>query len=169
MQITVTLIHNTISPDLTKRLKAAANRRGILRSVGTELVSVTKRAFAEPSLRPSAWAPRKSGGSHSLLRKSGTLSRSPRLVALTDSAVTIGSDRPYAAIHQLGGQTRPHMIRPKKKKALAWPGGPGPRKAVKHPGSKIPARPFFPFTPGGQLTVPARLRVEAIISTRLGF
>ncbi len=44
-----------------------------------------------------------------------------------------------AAFHQFG--TKPYTIRPKGKKALAWPGGPGPRKKVNHPGIK--ARPFM--------------------------
>lgn len=53
----------------------------------------------------------------------------------------MGSDRPYAAIHQFGGQTRPHLIHPSRKKALAFGGV--VVKSVKHPGSKIPARPFL--------------------------
>lgn len=44
-----------------------------------------------------------------------------------------------AAFHQFG--TAPYTILPKAKKALAWPGGPGPRKKVNHPGIK--ARPFM--------------------------
>jgi phage gpG-like protein len=51
----------------------------------------------------------------------------------------------YAAIHHLGGQTPAHEIRPRVKKALFWPGAAYPVKLVKHPGSKIPARPFLLF------------------------
>jgi len=51
----------------------------------------------------------------------------------------------YAAIQHFGGQTAAHEIRPRIKKALAWPGGAYPVKLVKHPGSKIPARPFLMF------------------------
>ena len=60
-----------------------------------------------------------------------------------DNGVRIGTDRIYAAIHQFGGKTRAHVIRPKKKKALAWPGARHPARAVNHPGSNIPARPFL--------------------------
>lgn len=41
--------------------------------------------------------------------------------------------------HQEG--TKPYTIAPKDKKALSWPGGPGPRGKVNHPG--LPARPFM--------------------------
>jgi phage gpG-like protein len=58
--------------------------------------------------------------------------------------VVIGSAKHYAAIHQLGGETGPRTIRPKNKKALFWPGAGHPMKAVRHPGSTIPARPFLP-------------------------
>ena len=49
----------------------------------------------------------------------------------------------YAAIHELGGRTSPHDIRPRIKKALYWPGARHPVKVVHHPGSLIPARPFI--------------------------
>jgi len=60
--------------------------------------------------------------------------------------VTIGTNKPYAAIHQFGGKTSAHIIRPKKGKALKWIGADGMAffaKEVRHPGSKIPARPFL--------------------------
>lgn len=66
----------------------------------------------------------------------------------------------YAAIHEFGGTTRPHIIRPRYKKALRWVSSQGSftslktkrlrtntihtyAKEVKHPGSKIPARPYL--------------------------
>jgi phage virion morphogenesis protein len=60
-----------------------------------------------------------------------------------DRSVTIGSPKVYAAIHQFGGRTRAHVIKPRNKKALNWPGGKHPVGAVNHPGSNIPARPFL--------------------------
>lgn len=56
-------------------------------------------------------------------------------------SATVGSSRAYAAIHQFGGRTSPHVIEPRHKKALAFGGG--VFKSVKHPGSNIPARPFL--------------------------
>ena len=79
----------------------------------------------------------------------------------------------YAAIHEFGGRTRPHIIRPRYKKALSWISSQGQftslpqmktsktggqfmtmrrlgtnklrvfTKEVKHPGSNIPARPYI--------------------------
>lgn len=64
-----------------------------------------------------------------------------------------GKSKDYAAIHQWGGTTRPHIIRAKTKKALAFSGG--IFKQVNHPGSKIPARPYLPITANGDLQVEA--------------
>ena len=59
----------------------------------------------------------------------------------------MGTNVAYAAIHNFGGQTAAHMIYPRHKKALAWATGAYPVKSVKHPGSRIPARPFMQLTP----------------------
>jgi phage virion morphogenesis protein len=74
------------------------------------------------------------------LIKSSRLMKSITWKASRDS-VAIGTNVLYAAIHQLGGKTGPHEIRPKNKKALRTPFG--IFRKVKHPGSKIPARPFL--------------------------
>lgn len=58
----------------------------------------------------------------------------------------VGTDVPYAAIHQFGGKTGPRIIRAKKGKALKIPGI-GFRRSVNHPGSVIPARPFLGVGP----------------------
>lgn len=59
--------------------------------------------------------------------------------------VMFGSNVPYAAIHELGGTTKPHVIRPKRKEALKFSFGGKTvfAKVVNHPGSKIPARPYM--------------------------
>lgn len=58
----------------------------------------------------------------------------------------VGTNVPYAAIHQFGGKTGPRIIRAKKGKALKIPGI-GFRRSVNHPGSVIPARPFIGVSP----------------------
>lgn len=60
-----------------------------------------------------------------------------------DMAV-VGTNVVYAAIQNFGGQTRPHEIRPRYKKALRFNGRFA--KKVNHPGSDIPARPFLTLT-----------------------
>lgn len=63
---------------------------------------------------------------------------------VTDKAVVsgIGSNLKYARIHEFGGKTKPHLIKPKRGKALHFMLGGRMifAGAIKHPGSKIPAR-----------------------------
>jgi len=79
-----------------------------------------------------------------ILQRSGQLAASVVPHSDNDQAV-VGTNKVYAAIHQFGGTTKPHIIKPKFKRALAF-GGVVVRQ-VKHPGSKIPARPFLSITP----------------------
>ena len=80
-----------------------------------------------------------------ILQDSGRLAAS--IVSRADaSQAVVGTNVAYAAIHQFGGTTRPHVIVAKRKKALAWATGGHPVKKVNHPGSKIPARPFLSLT-----------------------
>lgn len=75
--------------------------------------------------------------------QSGELHRSIHWEEVSPGVVVVGSDKPYARIHEFGGTTRPHVIRPRTAGVLAWTGPDGPRfaRVVNHPGSKIPARP----------------------------
>jgi len=57
-----------------------------------------------------------------------------------------GSRAPYAGIHEKGGRTRPHIIRAKRARFLHWIDKLGQHRfarSVKHPGSRIPARPYL--------------------------
>jgi phage gpG-like protein len=137
---------DTITPSLARLAAGVKNKKPILEAMGTQLESLTKRAFNEPSLRPIAWK-NKWDGSPATLRKNQLLVRSIRVTALTNDSVTVASDRIYAAIQQLGG-----TIRPKNGKALVFMLG-GRKIFAKQ--VTLPPRPFFPFingrmTPGAQ-------------------
>lgn len=160
------LTRNTISPSLQRRARALRDRKPLLRTMGEYTVQHTKRAFNEPALRPSSW-PALHSGKPSRLRKNNVLARSPRVIAVDNGKALVGSDRKYAAIHQLGGQTRPHVIRARNGKALAWPGMRHPVKQVNHPGSKIPARPFFPFNKSGRPTAAFKAKLNKVVKRRL--
>lgn len=54
-------------------------------------------------------------------------------------AVKVGTKVEYAKAVEFG--TGPHIIRPKNKRALFWPGARHPVKLVRHPGSR--AKPFL--------------------------
>jgi HK97 gp10 family phage protein len=67
-------------------------------------------------------------------------------VLVANGRVKVGTNVVYAAIHEYGGRTKPHLIRPRKAKALSWQGEGGEiftRRSVNHPGSVIPARPYL--------------------------
>lgn len=83
-----------------------------------------------------------------MLQRHGHLKSSIRLEA-GHLYARIGSNLLYAAIHQFGGTTRPHIIRPKDKRALAFRrhGKLYLRGKVCHPGSEIPRRRFLGIGP----------------------
>jgi phage gpG-like protein len=128
---------NGISPALARQAARIRDRRPVLEAMGLEFVSLSKRAFSDSSLRPSTWAPKRDGRP-ATLRKSGALFHSIRIVEVTNNSVTAGSDRAYAAIHQLGGR----IVRGNAT-------------------INMPARPFFPIL-GGKLTAAAQRRIEAV-------
>ena len=83
-----------------------------------------------------------------LNQRSGKLVGSIRMasgIGDRDSAIVrVGSyNCTYAAIHEYGGQTAPHDIVPRNKKALYWAGAAHPVMIVHHPGSKFPERSFL--------------------------
>ena len=142
MSISIRITADTISPGLARAIRSTNNPRPILEAMGLQLAAITKRAFTDPALRASAWAPRKGGGSHQLLRKSGALWHSPRISELTNSSVSVGSDRIYAAIQQFGSSKKSGR------------------------GSGIPARPFFPFK-ARAMTPIARQKIERIARAKI--
>lgn len=145
---------DTITPALARLIKESSNPKRVMEAMGTSLVSVTKRAFNDASLRATPWATVKTG--RAPLKKSGTLWQSIRIAELTSNSVSVVTDRPYAVYHQFG--TKPYVIYPKATKALFWPGAKHPVTKVNHPG--LPARPFFPFDAGGRMIPLARRQVE---------
>jgi hypothetical protein len=117
---------------LRKRLKAIKDVKPILRDIQLTAVAEAKRRVP---------------------RKTGHLGRSIQAGRLTDREARIEARANYAAHVEFG--TKPHVIRPRHKKALAWaPAGQtrlsgAPRKGAKrifakevhHPGTK--AQPYL--------------------------
>lgn len=138
----IKLRRDDLTPDLKKKIRALKDPTPVLRAIGTQLVSLTKRSFRDPSLRIAPWKPKASGAASNLIAK-GMLLSSIRITGLTKTTVTIGTDRRYAAIHQLGG-----VIRAKPGKSLVFKIG---ERTIFASKVTIPARPFFPFLPTGEL------------------
>jgi phage gpG-like protein len=149
------VIRNTLTAGFGRKLRALAHRRVVLHAMGEELVSLTRRAFTDPSVRPAPWPPRKSRplarrAAHqkppeprALLIKSGALRDSIRVMAATNDTVSVGSDLPYAAVHQFGSARK------------------------KGRGGGIPARPFFPYAAAGNPTPLARAQLKTVAATHL--
>lgn len=147
MQFHVTM-RDGISPQLAKLARACAYPREILVAIGLQVMSLTKRAFTFPELRPQAWAPvRKKKGKP--LRKSGTLWHSIAVIGPVGRQVTVASDRTYAAVHQFGASIK----RTGKRKGAYT--------------IRIPARPFFPFRRSGAPTARATTAMERAIRAAL--
>jgi len=147
---------------LTHKLGIIAQRMTDLsplsRSISMTLLDQNELNFAAEGrpkwagLSPAYAATRKKG---KILQITGHLARSI-LPFSGNGFAGLSTNVPYAAIQQFGGQTRPHIIKPKNAKALHFGGK--FFKVVHHPGSKIPAREFMPVDKSG------RLQPEALIA-----
>jgi len=154
-------LKDTLTPALRKAAAGIENKMPILEAMGLQLESLTRRAFNEPNLRPAPWVNKLtvdanghfSRSTPSNLRKNQVLVRSIHISALTNSSVTVATDRIYGAIHQMGG-----IIRPKNKPLLSFSIGGHHILAKK---VTMPARPFFPFL-GGKMTPTAQTKIAAI-------
>ncbi len=147
---------------LAMALRHVRDKQPLLEAGAQAVLSRAQGAFSDPGLRPSPWPARKRGN-NPLLRLSGTLAQSIRVVSATNESAIVGTDRPYAVWHQKG--TKPYVIRPKNSKGgLFFPGAPHPLKKVNHPG--LPARPFFPVR-GRRLTPDAQADVRNAIARTL--
>lgn len=128
---------------LQARLRAIGETRPMLRSL--QIATVSEAQARVP-------------------RKTGHLQRSIVPGSLSDTSATVEARTPYAAAVELG--SRPHVIRPKRRRVLAWPENAAdrtlagrPRKNMKgrmvfagkvnHPGTK--AQPYL--VPGAKAAV----------------
>ncbi|KZE34173.1 phage virion morphogenesis protein [Crenobacter luteus] len=122
--------------------QAAVQRAPLMRDISEIMHTAVKENF-EAEGRPRWLGMRPGGRDGRLLQDKGTLKGSISAASDNDHAV-VGTDLKYAAIHQFGGKTRPHEIRPRNARALKFGGRYA--KKVNHPGSDIPARPFLALT-----------------------
>lgn len=95
-------ITDTLLPDLRRRVAACSDKRPLLEAMGQAVKSLSIQAFTDSSKRPSYWAPRKDDKPHALLQLTTMMRKSIRVTGFTNDSVLIGSDRPYAATHQMG-------------------------------------------------------------------
>ncbi len=153
--------------DALKRLSLAAHDlTPAYQDIGEHLRRSTEGRFRdqrgpdEQKWKPVSAARKAVKKNPKTLTESGRLRDSITWLA-TAGAVEVGTNVLYGAIHQLGGLTAAHTIRPKRAKALAWPGGRHPVASVRHPGSTVPARPFL------GASAPDREEILAILADHL--
>lgn len=120
-------------------LRRGASLAPLMADIGEVLTESTQKRF-DAGMGPDGtpWVPLADGSGRTPLNDSGR-TRGGIFPTSGDDWVEISADSRQARWHQEG--TKPYVILPKDKKALNWPGGPGPRRKVNHPG--LPARPFM--------------------------
>lgn len=133
-------IRDGITPSLRSKLRAVSDRRPLLSIMGQAVKSLSQRAFTQAEFRPFTWAPRKvePKDGHPILQESTLLRKGINVLSVSNRDVVIGSDRPYAAAHQLGA-----------------------------PSKNLPPRPYMPFTPDGKLTPAGQRNVNSALSAGL--
>ncbi|MDR0996758.1 MAG: phage virion morphogenesis protein [Zoogloeaceae bacterium] len=164
--ITVRLDSEELKAAFKKLEASALDLTPAMRAIAGTLAYETEKNFEEQG-RPK-WASlqnppeRRKGGM--ILQDTGGLAASVS-TDYDQTQAMVGSNKVYAAIHQLGGTTSAHTIRPQKKKALKFGGV--IVKRVNHPGSEIPARPFLPIVGDGGLQPEAEQGVLKAIMRHL--
>lgn len=90
---------------LSDFLSKAENRLPAMREIAVRLVSSIQQNFREGG-RPDRWLiSRRAKKEHGqTLLKSGRLMKSVTIPEITPEGITFGSNLPYAAIHQFGGE-----------------------------------------------------------------
>lgn len=160
-------VNDKLSPGLTRLIVGLRSVQPLMRMLAGSMASITEANFAaqgRPRWLGLKYPRRKKNAEAKILQDSGHLAASVTADHDATSA-WIGSHLPYAAIHQMGGTTGAHVILPRNKKALAFNGR--VVKRVNHPGSKIPARPYLPFTPDGRLQAEAITAIEGDVQAYL--
>ncbi len=162
MRIGLTIDDLSAREGLSKMAARGENLHPLMLDIGEEMHRSVEKNFADKG-RPNPWPlsvrAKRDGGL--TLTNTARLRRSMTVDAGT-ARVRIGTNVKYAAIHQFGGKTKPHIIEARKKGGLWWPGARHPVRSVNHPGSNIPARPFLVLPDDDQR------RVEHLAVTYMG-
>ena len=166
MDVKAILVDGEPRAALTRLELASRNMGDAMKAIAASLADEVEENFEQQG-RPRWQAlknpsEKRQGGR--ILQDTGQLAASISTES-DGSSAAIGSNKVYAAIHQFGGKTKPHTIKPVKKKALAFGGT--VRRIVNHPGSDIPARPFLPVTASGELQPEAKSEVLQTILRHL--
>ncbi|MDK4536888.1 phage virion morphogenesis protein [Kingella kingae] len=138
--IKISVESESLEHSLNQLLQNIQNRRPMMTSVAAELLSMTEDNFESESWGGDKWKETHRGGKK--LQLSGQLAASLTTQSGNDFA-RIGSNKPYAAIHHIGGQA-------------------GRGRKV-----HIPARPYLPIDGSGALQSGGEKRLLDIVKASL--
>ncbi|WP_328300856.1 phage virion morphogenesis protein [Paralysiella testudinis] len=139
----ISLDEKDLKRGLGQLLKNATDNRPMMRGIATELIALTEDNFEDESWGGDTWKKSQRAadeGGKTLQRDGGLAGNISTKVG--NSFARIGSNKPYAAIHHLGGQTKAHKIRPKKKKG--WPSAALCVNPSTTPAATSPHAPTYP-------------------------
>lgn len=144
-----------VEAKINRLLKGTRSAGPLMRIIQGDMEDEVEENFRQegrPKWLGFKYAPneKRGGSSAKLLQHTGRLASSIQGRS-TENAAIVGTNTVYAEIQHKGGKTRPHLIKPRNKKALAFNGR--VLKSVNHPGSNIPARPFLMITPSGEVKI----------------
>jgi phage gpG-like protein len=160
------ILVDEVSPVMAKLKATLTNLGPILESIGLQIVDITQKAFVDESLRAAPWPPKRDGSPATLI-KSGMLRQSIRIVEIGSTSVTVGSDRVYAAVHQLGSREYQAgaSVDIKSRRVLVARYG---TTSVYARRQNLPPRPFFPIDADGNFTETATERISKVLDQALG-
>lgn len=149
----ITLDDKQLQRSLGTLLRNAAATRPMMAGLAAEMQSLTEENFERESWGTESWPQSKRAADDrgKTLQDSGQLAAGISTKITKDSA-RIGSSKPYAAIHHLGG-----TVLPKNKPYLVFPIPGGGFRKIKR--LDIPARPYLPVNKDGHLQPGAERRL----------
>lgn len=100
----ISLDASSLEHGLGQLLKNATHPRPMMKAIAAELLSITEDNFESESWGGKKWPDNARGGK--ILQKSGQLAASIHTASGSNFA-RIGTNKPYAAIHQFGGTPLP--------------------------------------------------------------
>ena len=148
MMLEISLDDSDLQRGLGQLLHNARHPRPMMRAIAAELLSITEDNFESESWDGKKWPANARGGK--ILQQSGQLAASIHTASGSNFA-RIGTNKPYAAIHQFGG-----TVKAKNKPYLVFKVGDGFRRVKQ---VKILARPYLPMSKGGTLQAGAESRL----------
>lgn len=158
----ISLDSRQLEQGLGRLIQNVTHTRPMMAGIAAELQSLTEENFESESFGGQKWkqSRRAAAEGEKTLQESGQLAASIS-TKISNNSAQIGSNKPYAAVHHLGG-----TIKAKNKPYLVFPVAGGGWRKVKS--VNIPARPYLPINGSGGLQTGAENRLLDVAIKALG-